>query len=176
MTDLVLTLIGPDRPGLVEAVARPIAAHGGNWLESRMAHLAGQFAGILRVEVPDENAAALADALRALGERGLRVAVEAGPRPAAPAARRALVVDLVGLDRPGIVREIAHVLAERGVNIEELATDRAPAPMSAELLFRSRARVNVPDGLDSSELRTRLEGLAQDLMVQITLAEPDDAR
>lgn len=176
MADLVLTLIGPDRPGIVEALAAPIAAHGGNWLESRMAHLAGQFAGILRVEVPDENAAALADALRRLGERGLRITVESGPRPAAAPARRTLVVDLVGLDRPGIVREISHVLAERGVNIEELSTDRTPAPMSAELLFRSRARVNVPDGLDASELRARLEKLAHDLMVQVTLAEPDEGR
>jgi glycine cleavage system regulatory protein len=176
MADLVLTLIGPDRPGLVEAVAQPIAAHGGNWLESRMAHLAGQFAGILRVEVPDENAAALADALRLLEERGLRINVETSPRAAPSPARRALVVDLVGLDRPGIVREISHVLAERGVNIEELVTDRGPAPMSAELLFRSRARVNVPDGLDASELRARLEKLAQDLMVQVSVAEPDEPR
>ena len=53
MTDLVLTLIGSDRPGLVEAVAEVIAGHGGNWLESRMAHLAGKFAGILRVEIPE---------------------------------------------------------------------------------------------------------------------------
>jgi glycine cleavage system regulatory protein len=176
MADLVLTLIGPDRPGLVEAVADPIAAHGGNWLESRMAHLAGQFAGILRVEVPDEKAGALADALRKLETRGLRIAVEISPRPAASAHRRALVVDLVGLDRPGIVREISHVLAERGVNIEELVTDRGPAPMSAELLFRSRARVNVPEGLDASELRERLEKLASDLMVQVSVAEPDAAR
>lgn len=176
MADLVLTLIGPDRPGLVEAVADPIAAHGGNWLESRMAHLAGQFAGILRVEVPDERAKALAEALRKLEAKGLRITVESGPRPAAPASRRALVVDLVGLDRPGIVREISRVLAERGVNIEELVTDRTPAPMSAELLFRSRARVNVPDGLDAAELRGRLEKLAADLMVQVTLAEPDEAR
>jgi glycine cleavage system regulatory protein len=176
MADLVLTLIGPDRPGLVEAVAEPIAAHGGNWLESRMAQLAGQFAGILRVEVPDDRAAALAEALRALEARGLRIAVERGPRPAGAPTRRALVVDLVGLDRPGIVREISHVLAERGVNIEELVTDRTPAPMSAELLFRSRARVNVPEGLDADELRARLERLAQDLMVQVTLAEPEDPR
>jgi glycine cleavage system regulatory protein len=168
MADLVLTLIGPDRPGLVEAVADPIAAHGGNWLESRMAHLAGQFAGILRVEVPDDQAAALAEALRRLDTRGLHVTVQRGPRP--------LVVELVGLDRPGIVREISRVLAERGVNIEELVTDRTPAPMSAELLFRSRARVNVPDGLDAGELRGRLEKLAQDLMVQVTLADPDEAR
>ena len=58
MTDLVLTLIGPDRPGLVESLAKRVTAHGGNWVESRMAHLAGQFAGILRVEVPPENVAA----------------------------------------------------------------------------------------------------------------------
>jgi glycine cleavage system regulatory protein len=175
MTDLVLTLIGPDRPGLVEAVADPIAAHGGNWLESRMAHLAGQFAGILRVEVPDEQAAALTEALRRLDTRGLHVTVQRGPRPS-PAPRRTLVVDLVGIDRPGIVREVSRVLAERGVNIEELVTDRTPAPMSAELLFRSRARVNVPEGLDAFELRGRLEKLAQDLMVQVTLAEPDEPR
>src|SRR5512142_2859395 len=123
MADLVLTLIGPDRPGLVEAVAEPIAAHGGNWLESRMAHLAGQFAGILRVEVPDANAAALAAALRALETQGLRLTLETGPGAAAPAARPTRVVELVGLDRPGIVREISRVLAERGVNIEELVTD-----------------------------------------------------
>ncbi len=172
MADLVLTLIGPDRPGLVEAVAEPIAAHGGNWLESRMAHLAGQFAGILRVEVPDENAAALADALRRLDTRGLHVTVQRGPRPAA-IPRRALVVELVGLDRPGIVREISRVLAERGVNIEELVTDRTPAPMSAEQLVRSRARVNVPAAVDAAELRSRLERLAQDLMVQVTLADDE---
>jgi glycine cleavage system regulatory protein len=173
MADLVLTLIGPDRPGLVEAVAAPIAAHGGNWLESRMAHLGGQFAGILRVEVPDAQASALAEALRKLEAQGLRVTVETEARPAAAAARRTYVLDLVGLDHPGIVREISRVLAERGANIEELATDRTPAPMSAELLFRSRARVNIPDGVDTAELRVRLEKLAGDLMVQVTLAEPE---
>jgi glycine cleavage system regulatory protein len=175
MSDLVLTLIGPDRPGLVEAVAEPIAAHGGNWLESRMAHLAGQFAGILRVEVPDDRAPALVDALRRLEARGLHVTIEAGPRPAAAATeRRIMVVDLVGLDRPGIVREISHVLAERGVNIEELTTDRTTAAMSGEMLFRSRARVDVPARTDAAELRTRLEKVATDLMVQVSLAEPDD--
>ena len=51
MPTLVLTLIGPDRAGLVEAVAAVVADHGGNWLESRMSRLAGQFAGILEVEV-----------------------------------------------------------------------------------------------------------------------------
>jgi glycine cleavage system regulatory protein len=175
VADLVLTLIGPDRPGIVEAVAEPIAAHGGNWLESRMAHLAGQFAGILRVEVPDDRAPALVEALRKLEQRGLHVTVEAGPRPPPVRERRLLVVDLVGLDRPGLVREISHVLAERGVNIEELVTDRSTAAMSGELLFRSRARVNVPAQVDAAELRARLEKLATDLMVQVSLGEGEES-
>src|SRR5215468_2961532 len=149
MTDLVLTLIGTDRPGLVEAVAGIIAAHGGNWLESRMTHLAGKFAGILRAELPPDRADAALAALAGLEARGLRVVAEAAPRAAgaAGAAERTMDLELVGLDRPGIVREIAQLLAANGVNVEELVTDRHSAPMSGEMLFEARAHVHVPAGL-----------------------------
>jgi glycine cleavage system regulatory protein len=173
MPDLVLTLLGPDRPGIVEALAEPIARHGGNWLESRMAHLAGKFAGILRLEVPAGQEASLVTALRALESGGLRLTIEAGPSPAAAPGARAFVLELVGLDRPGIVREISHALAGEAVNIEELTTDRTTAPMSGELLFRSRARVSVPAAVDPERLRQRLEQLAGDLMVQVSLAPPE---
>jgi glycine cleavage system regulatory protein len=175
MPDLVLTLIGPDRPGLVEAVAEPIALHGGNWLESRMAHLAGQFAGILRIEVPADRVASLAEALGRLEARGLRVIVEESPPAPAPEGRRILELDLVGMDRPGIVREISHALVEHGVNIEELTTDRVTAAMSGELLFRARARVLVPPGAVEG-LQARLERLAGDLMVSVKLLEPEAGR
>lgn len=172
MTSLILTILGPDRPGLVEALAAPIAAHGGNWLESRMANLAGKFAGILRLEVDDAQAAPLTAALALLEARGLKVVVERDDAPQAPSATRFMVVELEGLDRPGLVREIAQVLAERGVNIEELITDRTTAPMSGEAIFRSRAWIHVPAAVDAAELRGRLERLAGDLMVQVTLGEP----
>lgn len=55
MDHLVLTVIATDHPGLVERIAQCIASHGGNWLESRMSRMAGQFAGILRVAVPAEG-------------------------------------------------------------------------------------------------------------------------
>jgi glycine cleavage system regulatory protein len=168
MTDLVLTLIGPDRPGIVEALAEPIAAHGGNWLESRMAHLAGKFAGILRIEAPAASVPQLVAALAKLEERGLRVVVEASPTAEA-APRRTMDLDLVGLDRPGIVRETSRTLVAHGVNIEELVTDRTTAPMTAEPLFRARARVHVPEGADVASLRGRLERLAGDLMVEVKL-------
>jgi glycine cleavage system regulatory protein len=174
MTSLVLTLIGPDRPGLVEAVAEVIAAHGGNWLESRMAHLAGKFAGVLRAEVPAERSRALMEALGQLETRGLRVIAEVAGSTAALASpdRRPMDLEVVGLDRPGIVREISQLLARHAVNVEELSTDRISAPMSGEMLFRAQARVHVPGGADLTAVRAGLERLANDLMIEIKLAEP----
>src|SRR3954468_1738126 len=148
MTSLVLTLIGPDRPGLVEAVAAVIAGHGGNWLESRMAHLAGKFAGILRAEVPEDRVRAVVDALAKLEGRGLKLVTEVAASGPATSAHRPMDLELVGLDRPGIVREISQLLARHEVNVEELSTDRSSAPMSGEMLFRARARVHVPASAD----------------------------
>jgi glycine cleavage system regulatory protein len=178
MTDLVITLIGPDRPGVVESVAEPIAAQGGSWLESRMAHLAGMFAGILRAEVPVENLQALTATLGGLAQQGLRVVVEESRQQPPGPARQLMDLDLVGTDRPGIVREISRLLAAEAVNIEDLATDRTAAPMSGEMLFRARARVLVPAGADLPGLRCRLEKLASDLMVEVTLVaeQPGDGR
>lgn len=170
MSDLVLTLIGPDRPGLVEAVAEVIAAHGGNWLESRMAHLAGKFAGVLRVEAPAEQTAALTVALSKLQDQGLRVMAEASTQVAEPSGRT-MELELVGLDRPGIVREISQLLAREGVNVEELHTDRSSAPMSGEMLFSARARVRLPAQADTGRLRAGLERMASDMMVEIRLLE-----
>jgi glycine cleavage system regulatory protein len=172
MADLVLTLIGPDRPGLVEAVAEIIAAQGGNWLESRMARLAGKFAGILRVEIPRDNAQAVLTALAELEQRGLKVVGESsGTEAGEVAPGRTLDLELVGLDRPGIVREISQLLAGNGANVEELATDRTSAPMSGEMLFSAKARVRLPAGADLTALRAALDRLASDMMIELRLSE-----
>jgi glycine cleavage system regulatory protein len=170
MLNLVVTLIGPDRPGLVEAVAEAVATHGGNWLESRMAHLAGKFAGVMRVEVPAEQLPALEQALRALESIDLRVVIEQSDAVAATAVH-AMDVTLLGLDRPGLVREISRLFAARRINVEELVTDRYSAPMSGEPMFQARARVNVLAEVDIADLRHSLERLAGDLMVEIRVAE-----
>ena len=175
MTDLVLTLIGPDRPGLVQAVAGIVAAHGGNWLESRMTHLAGKFAGILRAELPPERAAAALKALAALEGQGLKIVAETVTR-SERALERTMDLELLGLDRPGIVREIAQVLAEGGVNVEELTTNRTSAPMSGEILFEARAHVHVPASVDLAKLRAALERVASDLMVELKLEDRSAGR
>jgi len=171
MTDLVLTLIGPDRPGLVETVAEVVSAHGGNWLESRMAHLAGKFAGILRIEVSADKAAALQAALADLDAQGLKVVGEPCVEGSVATAGRSLDLELVGLDRPGIMREISQLLANSGANVEELSTDRTSAPMSGEMLFLAKARVRLPSNADLGTLRAALERLASDLLIEIRLVE-----
>ncbi len=170
MIDLVLTLIGPDHPGIVDAVSEAVAAHDGNWLDSRMAHLAGKFAGVLRVEVAEERAAALEDALRRLEASGIRVVVERSA-PVEARRERALEIELLGLDRPGLVHEVSALLAAQRINVEELDADRAAAAHSGDRMFRARLRVTVPEGTDMAAMRTGLEHLAGDLMVEIRLAE-----
>jgi glycine cleavage system regulatory protein len=174
-TSLVLTLIGDDRPGLVEAVSTTIAEHGANWLESRMARLGGKFAGILLVEAPLTRSAELSRALAALAADGLQVVVEEtrGDSPLTPADEgRILELELIGQDRPGIVRDIARALAERGVNVLELTTGCVSAPMSGEALFQASARLEVPPTVEVAALRSLIEDLANDLMVDITLGPP----
>jgi len=175
MADLVLTLLGPDRPGLVERVADVIAANDGNWLESRMSHLAGKFAGILRAELPADRVAAATAALKALETQGLKVIVEAAAREEAGPGAHDLELDLVGLDRPGIVREISQLLAVNGVNVEELTTNRVSAPMSAEMLFQARAHVRVSPNTDIAKLRAELERVASDLLVEVKLTPVEPA-
>ena len=168
---LILTIVGPDRPGLVNLVSDQVTAFGGNWLESRMANLAGQFAGIVHLHVPQANAEPLIAALRGLEAQGLRIVVSRGSDEASAAPGRRMKLELVGQDRPGIVREISHALASRGVSIDELVTDCVSGSMSGESLVRATAQLRVPAQLGTVQLRSALEALANDLMVDLTLDE-----
>lgn len=164
-TILVMTVLGPDRTGLVEAVAQVVAEHGGNWLESRMCRLGGEFAGIVRVAVPKAQQPALEAALGKL--TGLTIVVRTDE--AAPSAGPAVLVSLevVGQDRPGIVREITRALSAQGINVEELETDCSSAPMSGEPLFQAKAEISVPANVALDQLRQTLETALSGLTVEL---------
>lgn len=175
-SQLVLTLIGRDRPGLVEALSTEVARHGGNWEESRMAQLAGKFAGILRIAIDESRAPALAQALSALDREGLRVVVERAEAEATADTGRRAHLSLVGNDREGIVRDLSRALAAREVNVEELETSCEAAPMAGGSLFRATAVLHVPHVLGIDALRAALESLADDLMVEISLDAASSGR
>lgn len=170
-TSLAFTVIGPDRPGLVERLAATVADNDGNWLESRMAVLAGQFAGAVLATVPEAKSEALLLALMNLEHDGLRVMVEATPGVQAPRAGERVRLEVFGQDHPGIVRDITRVLSEQAVNIAEMETERSMGAMSAEAVFRLHADVELPDNLAAKDLRDALEVLAGDIMVEIDLIE-----
>ncbi|MEZ5324566.1 MAG: ACT domain-containing protein [Verrucomicrobiales bacterium] len=169
LSTLVMTVIGPDRPGLVEILAAPVTKYQGNWLESRMAHLAGEFAGILRIEVPTSSLESLRQELLGLAAHGLQITLQGeaadSVEPGEP--RQLVTFHLVGQDRPGIVASVSRVLASNGANVEDLVTGCKCAPMTGETLFEAEATVSVPDSESISALRGALELIAADLMVDV---------
>lgn len=173
MESLVLTVIGPDRPGLVESLASAIAAHDASWEESSMAQLAGEFCGILRVAVDPSRVDALVADLEKLSETGLSVVAKRGrvDADASDPARRLIHLQLIGTDRPGIVRDISSALANHGVNVEELSTEVGDAPWSGETVFRATARLRIPSALILTDLQEAMEQIAHDMMVDIELKE-----
>lgn len=171
-TFLVLTVIGDDKPGLVDSLSSVIAEHQGNWLESSMSQLAGKFAGILKVSVSNEHADALVTALQGLSA-DLKIVIEEASGAESGESPRTVELNLVGNDRPGIVREISHALALLSVNVEQLNTECVPAPMSGGPLFKTRAILRVPGEMALENLQDELEGLADDLMVEIKSTEKE---
>ena len=162
---LVMTVIGPDRTGLVESIAKVVAEHGGNWLESRMCRLGGEFAGIVRVAAPISQQPGLEAAIGKLS--GLTIVVRSD-EPVQNAAQAVLVsLEVVGQDRPGIVREITRALSAQGINVEELATECVSAPMSGETLFQAKAKILVPVGVALDKLRQTLESGLAGLTVEL---------
>jgi len=166
-------VLGADQPGLVERLSQVALAHGANWEQSKMARLAGHFAGILLVTVDAEAADALERELRGLEATGLRIAVDRSGDEAREQLR-ALRLELGGHDRPGIIREISRALAARDVNLDELATETRSAPMTGDNLFHMTAALRTSPQLSIEELRRLLEGLGNDLMVDIELMELSD--
>lgn len=175
MTKLVLTVLGDDRPGLVDALSGLIEAHDGNWEQSRMAHLANKFAGILLVTLPDNRVQPLTHALRMLAsEHHLNIAVESSQDEGqTPNNARVKRLALVGQDHPGIVHDISHALAAHEVSVEELESTTESASMAGGSLFRARLSLRVPERVTDDDLREILESLADEIMVDVNLDEED---
>ena len=166
LQSLVFTILGPDRPGVVEQISGCVNDHDCNWLGSRMSRLGGKFAGIIQVE---GDAAVLGILSTSLSElKDLTVVVESGEAEDAR-DEKTVVVTMLGLDRPGIVREVSRELAARQMNVLDLETNVSKAAMTGDLMFNGRALVALPDHVDLSVLGDRLEEISHSLGVDVEL-------
>lgn len=164
---IVITLIGDDRPGIVESISRIIVEHGGEWVESRMANLSGKFTGLLRVNLPDDGCEAFADDLKSK-TAGLQIMVEQVEQEK-PIEGKGYRIDLIGQDRPGIVHTIAAALAANGATVDDMETEVMEASMSGEELFKATFSIRLGAEADADQLRQVLEQLANELIVDIEL-------
>ncbi|GJM11747.1 MAG: glycine cleavage system protein R [Pseudohongiella sp.] len=165
-SNLVLTVIADDKPGLVESLSQTIASNSGNWLESSMSQLAGKFAGILRVSVADGAEDKLIAELNGLSSE-IRLVIEKAADESEEQPSRMVELSLVGNDRPGIIKEISAVVSTLGVNVQRLNTECTPAPMSSDSLFKAKAILAVPEEVTLEQLQEKLELLADDLIVEV---------
>jgi glycine cleavage system regulatory protein len=168
VSSLVLTVVGDDRAGLVTALAEVVSAHGGNWEHSQLAELAGTFAGIVVVSVPDDRVAALRESL-ALLDGMLKVTVHPGAAEPALDERARLTFGVLGNDHPGIVRDISAVLSRHLISIDDFSSETRDAPMAGGRLFEARVVARVPQDADLAAVRADLEELAAEIMVEISL-------
>ena len=173
-SSIVFTFIGSDKPGLIESLSNTVSQHGGNWLESRMSHLAGQFAGITRIQISDNNVQALTDALLAMSGKDLIITVQTSKEAEQTTGRQAVYLSIIGNDRPGIVKEVSSALAAKHINVYEMETNVTSAPMTAEPLFEANAIIQVPAQLALHELADRLDEISNELAIDINLEQRDE--
>ncbi len=163
---VVISLIGDDRPGIVESIASIVVQHQGDWIESHMANLSGKFAGILRVNLPDQEYEAFASDLKSKTE-GLNIAFETATTVTEPG--RAYKLELLGQDQPGIIYRISSALANNGATVQEMESEVIDASMSGEKLFKASIKICLAEGYDIDQLNRVLEDLANELIVDIEL-------
>jgi methionyl-tRNA formyltransferase len=170
-TSLVVSIVGADRQGIVSSLAERAQRFGANWAASRMTRLAGEFAGMVHLEVPRENADALATALRALSSSGLQVVVARSDGANVASSLRVVELELVGEDRLGIVSNLTKLLAGRGISIESIHTDIVRSGMSGKQTFKIEAHLLVPAALSVDALQQEVGTLASEMMLDIALGE-----
>lgn len=165
---IVISVLGDDAPGLVESLAKLVVQHQGDWIESRMASLAGKFAGILQVALPTEQVQPFSDALNT-APIGLKVLFENAPSESQAKSIKTYQLELVGQDQPGIIHKLSAMLAKLNINVDELTTEVVEASMSGEQLFKATILIEVPNSENVDEVAQALETIANELIVDIEM-------
>jgi len=160
---LVLSALGPDRPGLVAEVTGYLTERGANVEDSRMAVLGGDFGILVLVSGPAERIAAVEADHGILSDKtGLSVMLRRTKSP--EEHRRAAVIPCLvtaeAIDQEGIVRAVSRALHQVGVNIVSLETTAYQAPVTGSPLFRLEARVDVPQATGIARVRKAMEDVA----------------
>jgi glycine cleavage system transcriptional repressor len=168
MPSLIVSALGPDRPGLVGQLTGVLHDAGANILDSRMVNLRGQFAMLLLLDVPD--AGRLAQELPAVAKSiGLHLSITPQAAAAKPLPGIPFKLKTYSLDQPGLVHRVSEVLRAHGVNIEDLSARQESAPFAGDPLFIMEMRLTVPRAVSVKSLRADLEATCDQLNADLDL-------
>lgn len=170
--NIVLTLTGSDRVGIVDSVTEMLVKYNGNVETSRMARLGGEFAMLVLVSVPEEQLDSLEQGVKSLETFGFQAATKQTGQSHEQnyAGWLPYQIGVHGADHEGIVHQVARYLTQRGINIETMETSIIPAPMSGTPFFEMSAVVLVPPTLSHKDWQIELEDLADHLNVEIQVS------
>ncbi len=170
--NLVLTLTGHDRVGIVKEITNVLVKHGGNVETSRMARLGGEFAMLALVALDAKDLPAFETDLQALRNEGFQITLlqTEDDHTKKYAGWLPYQLEVLGADHEGIIYEIAQHLAQQGINFEDVETTTAPAPMSGTPLFRMQATLLVPPNLAFHQWSAALEEIGDKLNVTIEVS------
>ncbi|MCP4954949.1 glycine cleavage system protein R [Photobacterium aquimaris] len=164
MKQLIVTIIGKDKPGLVEQLSDTVYLNHANWVSSSLSQLGGQFAGIIQIEVAAQYVITLRQALTAIEDLHIHI-VDDHTQTAVPYIAQQLTV--TGNDRRGIVKEVTQHLTQLGVNIAKLKTDTRSAPNWGYPIFVAEFQLHTPPEINTDMIQQQLEQLADDLTIDI---------
>ena len=166
MTNLIITAIGSDRPGIVSELSGIISTHGGNVEESRMSRLGSDFAIIMLVSVSTDWEESLEVALQSIND----LTISTKPTKIRELRdNKKYKINLNGADNEGIVKVLSKYLAENSINILEMETHISQAPISGTPLFNLNASVSIPNDVEEKGIQSDLSQISQKLGVEIEL-------
>ena len=164
---IVFTVIAQDNPGVVMLLTDVVNKNGGNWLDSRMSQLAGEFAGIVHVGVALDRRKGLEKSLADFSQEGVTITIRQAGNNISETDYRLHQIEIFGNDRSGIVAEISRLFAEKSINIMEFDTDISEVPMAGGILFHANAVIGVGKNTDLNSLQDKLHDLADELSLDI---------
>ena len=166
MKSILISVLGEDKPGLLDNLSEIIVSNDGDWIESNMSTVEATFAGILRVNVPSKNAKKLIKELTS-SKLGLQIACEV-TAPVRLSDFKSYNIELIGQNHVGIINKLSHVLTyELKANVEGIKTEIIDASMSGEQLFKAQISLHLPKSIEERLIKDKLELIADEMMVEI---------
>jgi len=166
MKSILISVLGDDKPGLLDSLSEVIVSNDGDWVESNMSTVEAKFAGILRVNVPAKNSKKLMKELTS-SKLGLQIACEETV-PVTQSDYKSYNIELIGQNHVGIINQLSHVLTyDLKANVEGIKTEIIDASMSGEQLFKAQIKLHLPISIDEQLIKDKLELIADEMMVEI---------